>query len=251
MKDLSVYGAAASHQQNQFQNEPVSPASDRMEDAAVSQALLPQAEDDSKNLIDMIREAQEKADAQRESLKIPNTTRYGDAPLEAYARLARARTSAEVNSASGYARRRLCQFKSALRTDSENSAKIKAAISQLQKAIARGERKKRELSKEQLAELRRKRAAQQNKKDLELRLRQELHRKKGQRIVREFGYAREADTANRLAAQVTATQMQLRQQAQNLAAATTISAATAAQQYAAASESAAAAPAEIAFQGEA
>ena len=257
MKDMSVYGAAAAPQQNQAQNqnqqgEPASLPVEKAEEAASIPSLLSQKEEESKNLIDMIREAQEKADAQREAMKLPkNSTRYGDAPLEAYARLARARTSAEVNSASGYARRRLSQFKTALRTDSDNAAKIKAAINQLQKAVTRGERKKRELSKEQLAELRRKRAAQQDKKNLELRLRQELHRKKSQRMIRESGYSREAEISNRLAAQVTATQMELRQQAQDLAAGSTLSVEAAAQQYTAASEAAAAAPVEVSFSGEA
>ena len=257
MKDMSVYGAAAAPQQNQAQNqnqqgEPASLPVEKAEEAASIPSLLSQKEEESKNLIDMIREAQEKADAQREAMKLPkNSTRYGDAPLEAYARLARARTSAEVNSASGYARRRLSQFKTALRTASDNAAKIKAAINQLQKAVTRGERKKRELSKEQLAELRRKRAAQQDKKNLELRLRQELHRKKSQRMIRESGYSREAEISNRLAAQVTATQMELRQQAQDLAAGSTLSVEAAAQQYTAASEAAAAAPVEVSFSGEA
>ena len=79
-------------------------------------------------------------------------TRYGDAPLEAYARLARAKDKAAVNAASGYARRRLAQFRTALHTDSDNAARIKAAINQLQKAINRGEKKKRELDREKLAE---------------------------------------------------------------------------------------------------
>lgn len=259
MKDMSINSAAALQQsqaqnQNQQAGQEVLPAGPAEEAASIPSPLT-QKEEDGKNLIDMIREAQEKADAQREAMKLPkNSTRYGDAPLEAYARLARAKTSAEVNSASGYARRRLSQFKTALRTDSENSAKIKAAINQLQKAINRGERKKRELSREKLAELRRKRAAQENKKELELRLRHELSRRKSQRMIRESGYSREAEVSNRLAAQLTATQIELRQQAQELSvsvSATMEATAHAAQQYTAASEAASAAPAEISFCGEA
>ena len=245
MNDMSVNGAAAAQQAGAV------PTPAESEAASVA-SMISEQEEKGKTLVEMMREAQEKADAQREAMKLPkNSTRYGDAPLEAYARLARARTSAEVNSASGYARRRLSQFKTALRTDSENSAKIKAAINQLQKAINRGERKKRELSKEKLTELRRKRAARQQKKNLEIRLRQELTHKKTQRMIRESGYSREAEISNRLAAQMTATQMELRQQIQAVTGASTLCVEAAAQQYVSTSEAAAAAPVEVSFSGEA
>ena len=45
----------------------------------------------------------------------------------------------------------------------------------------------------------------------------------GVRMIREQGYMREAEISNRLAAQLTATQMELRQQAQELSAAVTAS----------------------------
>lgn len=260
MKDMGINGVAAI-QQNQAQNQDQQAGQDAAPVEKVEEiipSLLSEKEEESKNLVEMIREAQEKADAQREAMKLPkSSTRYGDAPLEAYARLARAKTTAEVNSASGYARRRLSQFKTALRTDSENSAKIKAAINQLQKAITRGERKKRELNREKLEELRRKRAAKEDKKELERRLRQELNRRRSQRMIRESGYSQEAKVSNRLAAQLTATQIELRQQAQELSAsasATVEAAAHAAQQYVATSEAAAAAAAavvETSFSGEA
>lgn len=257
MKDMSVNGTAALQQsQTQNQNQQVQDAAPEERAEAVSlSSLLSRRVEESSSLTEMIRDAQEKADTQREAMKLPkNGTRYGDAPLEAYARLARARTAAEVNSASGYARRSLSRFKAALRTDSENAAKIKAAINQLQKAITRGERKKRELSREKLEESRRKRAAKEDKKDLERRLRQELNRRKSQRMIRESGYSREAELTNRLAAQLTATQIELRQQAQELSAsvmATVEATAHAAQQYVATSEAAAAAPVEAGFSGEA
>ena len=136
----------------------------------LAQSLRKQ-EESRTTLTEMIREAKEKADAQREKFKLAKAApRYGDAPLEAYARLARARSRMEVNAASGYARRRLAQFKTALRTDSDNAAKIKAAINQLQKAVNRGERKKRELDREHLTEVRRKRAAKEDLKEKERRL---------------------------------------------------------------------------------
>ena len=257
MKDMSVYGAAAAPQQNRSQNQDqqagMAPLpAEKPEEAASIPSLLSQKEEEGKNLAEMIREAQEKADAQREAMKLPrSSTRYGDAPLEAYARLARARSSAEVNAASGYARRRLSQFKSALRTDSDNAAKIKAAINQLQKAINRGAKKKNELNRERLTEIRRRRAAREDQREKEQRLRQELRRRKSQRMIRETGYMKEAEISDRLATQLTATQMELRQQAQELAASAAASVEAAAQQYTAAGEAAAAVPVDPGFSGQA
>ena len=253
MKDMSVNGVAAAQQnwsrEQQQQAEAAPPAEGAGEDLS---AALSRQEEEGRDLLEMIRDAQEKAEAQREAMKLPkSSTRYGDAPLEAYARLARARSRMEVNAASGYARRRLAQFKTALRTDSDNAAKIKAAISQLQKAVNRGERKKRELDREHLTEVRRKRAAKEDLKEKERRLRQELLRRKSQRIIRESGYMREAEISDRLASQLTATQMELRQQAQDLAAATSASLEAAVQQYAAAAEPVPSAPAEAGFSGQA
>ena len=251
MKDMSVNGVASAQQnwsREQQQAEAAPPAEGAGED--LSAALSQQEE--GRDLLEMIRDAQEKAEAQREAMKLPkSSTRYGDAPLEAYARLARARSRMEVSAASGYARRRLAQFKTALRTDSDNAAKIKAAINQLQKAVNRGERKKRELDREHLTEVRRKRAAKEDLKEKERRLRQELLRRKSQRIIRESGYMREAEISDRLASQLTATQMELRQQAQDLAAATSASLEAAVQQYAAAAEPVPSAPAEAGFSGQA
>ena len=253
MKDMSVNGVAAAQQnwsrEQQQQAEAAPPAEGAGEDLS---AALSRQEEEGRDLLEMSRDAQEKAEAQREAMKLPkSSTRYGDAPLEAYARLARARSRMEVNAASGYARRRLAQFKTALRTDSDNAAKIKAAINQLQKAINRGERKKRELDREHLTEVRRKRAAKEDLKEKERRLRQELLRRKSQRIIRESGYMREAEISDRLASQLTATQMELRQQAQDLAAATSASLEAAVQQYAAAAEPVPSAPAEAGFSGQA
>ena len=83
---------------------------------------------------EMIQEAREKADAHAEQLKklAKVTPRYGDAPLEAYARISRARTPAQAGSAAGYARRRLIQLQSAARSDPDHADEIKAAIAQTQ-----------------------------------------------------------------------------------------------------------------------
>lgn len=209
-------------------------------------------EDASLTICEMMKEAREKADAARDKLNsIKPKPRYGDAPMEAYARLARAKRSSEVNAAAGFARRQIVRLQSAKRTDPDNAKRIQAAINQLQKAVNRGERKKRELDREHLTEVRRKRAAKEDLKEKERRLRQELLRRKSQRIIRESGYMREAEISDRLASQLTATQMELRQQAQDLAAATSASLEAAVQQYAAAAEPVPSAPAEAGFSGQA
>lgn len=254
MKDMAVSGAAqAAPGQGRTREQQAEMAAGSAEkDASALPTRLSQQEEEGRNLVEMIREAQEKAEAQREAMKLPKSSvRYGDAPLEAYARLARARSAMEVNAASGYARRRLAQFKTALRTDSDNAAKIKAAINQLQKAVNRGEKKKRELTREQLTELRRKKAAKEDRREQEQRLRQELRRRKSQRMIRESGYLREAEISDRLATHLTATQMELRQQAQALSASASTSVESAAQQYAAAGASADSVPVDAGFSGQA
>lgn len=195
------------------------------------------ASSDVKSLYEMIRDAREKAEARRDSLKLKTPTRYGDAPMEAYARLGRARTRAEVNAASGYARRRIAQFQSALRNDSENAERIKAAIAQLRKAINRAGKKSKELDRERLSEIRRRKAevkakAEKSKAREAQRLRQELQRQRSLRKIRESGYLRETEVENRTQDQLAATRLELRAQAQALGASTSISPEVAAQQYA-------------------
>ena len=86
-------------------------------------------EDASLTICEMMKEAREKADAARDKLNsIKPKPRYGDAPMEAYARLARAKRSSEVNAAAGFARRQIVRLQSAKRTDPDNAKRIQAAI---------------------------------------------------------------------------------------------------------------------------
>ena len=245
MKDMSIQPVAAASQQDGWSQRDSSASV--QDSAAAAPTLSDYAEEESKSLTEMIKDAQEKAEAHRSALKVTkNSTRYGDAPLEAYARLARAKSVSEVNAASGYGRR-IAQLQSKLHVDPENSAKIKAAIQQLQKAVNRGARKKRELTREKIDAQRVARSEEaQRRKETELR------RRKVQRAVRESGYLREAEVSSRLADHVTATQVELRQQAQSIGAPVGPAAADyAAQQYTA-TAAAAAAPApsaELSLQG--
>ena len=195
---------------------------------------LAQGEDEAKSLIEMMREAQEQVEQQRKALEKfykRNSTNYGDAPIEAYSRLARAKNRTQVNSASGYARRRLAQLKQALRQDPDNAAAIRASISQLQKALNRAEKKKRDLDRESLLEARRVRSAKEKEAQKEQRLRQELKRRKSQRMIRETGYLREAEIDKRFGAFATQTQMELRRQVQAIVPGPSVSPEAAALQY--------------------
>ena len=196
---------------------------------------------------DMIRDAREKTDAHREQLsKLAKVTpRYGDAPLAAYARISRARTPAQAGAAAGYARRRLMQLKSAARTDPDNADRIKAAAGQLEKAVSRANRKKMELTREQLARARQKRMAREKRRREEQRIRQELRRSQSMRAVREAGYFQEAEIANRFADQLAATKMELRHQAEQLGSAVQRSLDAAMQGYSSAVETAVAAEAPV------
>lgn len=260
MSDLSIRAAGmAASQPNWGQEQSAAP-----EDAApgssgenggtgeegLIQSMLREQEEQSKSLAEMIEAAQKKAAEQREALKLPkNNTRYGDAPLEAYARLARAKNKAQVNAASGFARRKLFQLKAALHSDSENAPTIRGAINQLQKSINRAERKKRELDREQLLDRRQAKARREKEEQKAKRLRQELQRKRNQRIIRESGYAREAVVSEKIHAQLTQTQMELRQQMQDLSASTGMTLEAAAQQYAAQAAPPEAAPAGGGIEG--
>ena len=206
---------------------------------------LKRKEREIQSVTEMIRESREKIEAQRKNLdkfqKANKSLNYGSAAMEAYSRLGRARNRAQVNLASGYARRRIAQLKAALRTDSDNAPAIKGAIRQLEKAIRRGEKKKKDLDQEELLEKRRRKARKSKEEE---RAHQELNRRRAQRAIRESGYLREAEIDNRHNAMLTATRLELREQARALSenAVTGASLSSAIGQYAAIAAPVAAAP---------
>lgn len=212
----------------------------------LAQSLKKQREESRTSLTEMIQDAKEKADAQREKFKLAKVTpRYGDAPLEAYARLSRAKTQSQVSSAAGYARRRIAQLETAQRSDPDHADQIRAAVGQLRKAVTRASKKKMEINREQLARARQKRMAQENRRREEQRIKQELRRSQSMRAIRESGYFRETEIANRQADQLTATKMELRAQAEQLGSAAMKSVDAAVQEYSAAVETAAAVTAPV------
>ena len=189
--------------------------------------------DRSPDIYEMMRDAREKADATREKFKgLKGNPRYGDAPMEAYARLARAKRPSEATAAAGFARRQIARLKAAKRTDPDNAKRIQAAINQLQKAVTRAGKKSRELDRERLDKARQEKLAQEKKSREAQRQRLELPRKQAARIIRESGYVREAEIDNRMQAQLSATRMELQKQAQDLAASLQPSPEAVARQYA-------------------
>ena len=207
-------------------------------------------QEQAESLREMLREAREQAEERRESLKVHKSgTQYGDAAMMAYARLARAKSQGEVSAAAGYARRRIVQFQAALGSDSENSERIRAAIRQLQKAVGRAGKKKRELQREDLVKARQRRAQLEKQRRKAAGLNQELSRRRSMRMIREAGYLRETEIDNRLQDQLAQTRMELRAQAQELSAALGPSVEGAMREYAVqAGELTPAAPAEVDIQ---
>ena len=206
---------------------------EEQQSSLLAQSLKKQ-EESAASITEMVKDAKEKADSQREKFRLAKVTpRYGDAPLEAYARLSRAKTVSQAGAAGGYARRRLVQLEAAQRSDPDHADQIKAAIAQLKKAVSRANQKKRAITKEQLARARQKRAAQENRRREEQRIKQELRRAQSMRAIKEAGYTQETVIANQQADALTATKMELKAQAEQLGAAVHASVGEAMQGYSA------------------
>ena len=190
------------------------------ETPAVTRAssLLPKDKDETTTLMERMLEAQKKAKEQKDRFKLPKNTRYGDLPMEAYARLARARTQSQVGAASGYARRQIARLRAEKRqADSVDAPRIQAAINQLQKAVTRAGKKKRDLQKEQFTEIRRKRLEAKQELGKARALRQELRRRQKLRLIREHGYIREAEIDDHSQQQMAATRLEYQTQLESFA----------------------------------
>lgn len=220
--------------------QPASPANE--EQQALVDALREEQEDQP-DLAEMMKEAREKAAEREDMFKLPkNSRRYGDTAIIAYSKLARARSLGEVDAASGYARRQIAQLRAAKRSDSDNAGRIQAAINQLQKAVNRAGRKKREISQEKLTAKRHARLEKEKRTREAKRLRHQLKCRQTQRMIRESGYLREAEVDNRFQDQIAASKLEMRNQMQELIDQTKVPVETAVQQYAAASAEPAPAP---------
>lgn len=207
---------------------------------------LREEQESQPTLADMMKEAQEKAAEREKMFQLPKSSRrYGDAAILAYSKLARARTAGDVDAASGYARRQIAQLSAAKRSD--NADRIQAAINQLQKAVNRAGKKKRELNQEKLTAKRQAKLEKEKRTREAKRLRHQLKSKQTMRIIRESGYLREAAVDNRMQDHIAASKQEMRVQMEQLTAQTQTAVDAAVQQYAAASAEPAPAP-EISIQ---
>lgn len=237
---ISGVGGAAGYPGPSAGRPPASPANE--EQQALVDALREEQEGQP-DLAEMIKEAREKAAEREEMFKLPkNSRRYGDTAIIAYSKLARARSLGEVDAASGYARRQIAQLRAAKRSDSDNADRIQAAINQLQKAVNRAGRKKREISQEKLSAKRQARLEREKREREAKRLRHQLRSRQAMRMIRESGYLREAAVDNRMQDQLQASRDEMRQQMQELTDKTQTAVDAAVQQYAAASAQPAPAP---------
>lgn len=209
MSEIKVSGVQWNTQSRQDQSAP--PAVQKEKTAS----LTTPKEAEGQTIQEMLREAREKAQERRDSLKLKvNPSQYGDAAMTAYARLARARTAGQVNSAAGYAQRQIARLQAAERSDKENAPRIRAAIRQLQKVSGRAGKKRRELQKEDLIRARAKKAQREEKRRKASAAKQELLRRQTMRMIREGSYLRETEIDNRQQAQLAAVRMELQQQMQ-------------------------------------
>lgn len=237
---ISGVGGAAGYPGPSAGRPPASPANE--EQQALVDALREEQEGQP-DLAEMMKEAREKAAEREEMFKLPkNSRRYGDTAIIAYSKLARARSLGEVDAASGYARRQIAQLRAAKRSDSDNADRIQAAINQLQKAVNRAGRKKREISQEKLTAKRHAKLEKEKRTREAKRLRHQLKCRQTQRMIRESGYLREAEVDNRFQDQIAASKLEMRNQMQELMDQTKVPVETAVQQYAAASAEPAPAP---------
>ena len=237
---ISGVGGAAGYPGPSAVRPPASPANE--EQQALADALREEQEGQP-DLAEMMKEAREKAAEREDMFKLPkNSRRYGDTAIIAYSKLARARSLGEVDAASGYARRQIAQLRAAKRSDSDNADRIQAAINQLQKAVNRAGRKKREISQEKLTAKRHAKLEKEKRTREAKRLRHQLKCRQTQRMIRESGYLREAEVDNRFQDQIAASKLEMRNQMQELMDQTKVPVETAVQQYAAASAEPAPAP---------
>lgn len=207
---------------------------------AASKALLAglsEKDDKAKTLVEMMKEAREEAEALRKKFTLPkNGSRYSMAAVQAYAKLSRARSQADVSAAASYARRQLIQCKNALRQDPDNSQRIQAAVRQLQSAVARASRKKRDLETERLDEVRRTNALRRKEKKKAAQLKNQLNRKRISRALRENSYLNGAVMDGMQQAQIAKARAEQQEAFEKVAGSgnSTVSASEAAQRYLAA-----------------
>lgn len=241
MSGMSVTDVSAA---GYYQNQAAAGRPDTQNEQESLVEALKKKREEQPTLVEMMKQAREKAEEREKRFQLPkNGQRYGDATVTAYTKLARARSTEEVDAASSYARRQIAQFRAAKRSDSDNAERIQAAINQLQKAVNRAKRKKRELSQEKVIAKRQARLEKEKRTREARRLRHQLKDRRTLRAHRESSYIQEALTDNQFQDRLQASRMEVQGRIQEMSASVQVSAEAAAQQYAAVVSSITAAPA--------
>lgn len=161
---------------------------------------LERSHQETDQLLEGLKQAREEVEKHREALKkLKTPVNCGDATMTAYSKLARARSKADVNAAAGYARRQILRLTAALHTSDGQTQEIRAAISQLKKAVGRAGKKRMDLDREALMAKQRKAAAQRRQARKAASLQHELAKKRLSRTFRENAYLHEASISNYMA----------------------------------------------------
>lgn len=140
-----------------------------------------------KTLSDWMKEAKEKAEKLRESMRVKVNASMYQQPAQIYSRLAQAKTVQNVNHVVYTARNRIHQLKRSMSSaDDKDREKIRAVISQLEGSIARARRKTSSLREEELLKRRQKRAEQEHRTQRAKGLEYTLQRRKTARAAGEY-----------------------------------------------------------------
>lgn len=215
MSSLNISGAHSPQSNSAYKPGNIRSESDRQACDETSLSFDTRDEKE-KTLFEMLDKAREKAKKQREKFKLPKTRRYGDLSVMAYARLSRARTQGQVSSAAGYARRGIAQLEAAKRQDKDNARRIQAVINQLKKVVFRASKKKTELQRERLDEIRRDHYEADKQRRKAQRINYQLQKNRVQRKIRESGYISEAVVDNHQQDAIAKAQADAKEQMQTL-----------------------------------
>lgn len=143
-------------------------------------------EPDYTTLIETMKRLEKEAKERKEKFTMKISNSLFDSPAEALGKLARASTVGHVKEAMAMAERSICTLKLALALGPDkDKAKLRAAISALQKVAGRGSRKIRDLNEEDDLRYRQKRAQEEQRRRRAEQLRYELKQREVSRRARE------------------------------------------------------------------
>lgn len=141
---------------------------------------------DYTTLIETMQRLEKEAKERKEKFSVNVSSSLFNSPAEALGKLARASTVGHVKEAMAMAERSICTMKLALALGPDkDKAKLRAAISALQKVAVRGGRKIRDLNEEDDLRYRQKRAQEEQRRRRAEQIRYELKQREASRHARE------------------------------------------------------------------